>query len=408
MADASRVKMAIAEETTFGVAETAGAGVYRYMRANTIDFGPDYRGLASPELDPDRQPAGDIRIGESANGNFVSAVSLVTPADPPAGFDMPIEGAFMGDFQAPISLTARSIDITGFSAGVFTLDDVGTNNAFANIEVGDWIELAGYDVNAGKIHCQCLSKVDAGTGSFQGIRETAAGLEVAVANEAGQTDISLKASRLRIGTTKKSYTVEVQYTDLTVPMYDLLVGNRVGSLKQSVGADSYLTWQFDFLGKLATSSDASSAGTPTAVWSTPKLASLPNHLKMKMINAFTSISLERVSRIEWELNNGLRLEPEAFVRGSADIGLSTARLSGTLTCFLTKRELRSLAEADTLSKLAYRMTDGTRSMIVSLDAIKFGSVRHPASGNDQSVLMTIPWVAEKSAATGYFGSLHRF
>jgi hypothetical protein len=56
-----------------------------------------------------------------------------------------------------------------------------------------------------------------------------------------------------------------------------------------------------------------------------------------------------------------------------------------------------LFEADTTSKLAFRLDDGTRQLIVTFPLIRFTDAPAVAAGNDQTVKVDAKWAAEPDA-----------
>ncbi len=390
MGDASAVRVAIAEEATFGVNPAAG---FNFMRFNSESLRYDQQQIQSGQIDPTRQPSANIRVAVNASGGMVCEDSLIAPAASPGnGFDRLIEGAMMNDWPTDLALTSQDIDITGVSGGTFDLSDTLLGGAFTNVSVGDWIKLSGFSVN-GTIYARVKTKTDADNISCEGVRSSGA----AVTNEAaGGTVISVTGSTLKIGSTKKSYTIERQYTDLTTPEYSLYLGMRVSRWQLSMTPQAIFQHSFDFLGKSQGTTTSSGAGSPAAVWATPALEAV-DHFKMKMLDSFEALSSERISRIDFQIDNRLRQEPELGVLGSQDIGISTPIVSGTIVVYMKNADLIRLTEAGTRSKIAFRQDDGTRQRIIGFNSVLFGTPEQGARGNDQSVEVSLPFTVEQDS-----------
>lgn len=410
MGDASRVRVAIAEETTFGTAEPSGAGIYKYLRLNNETLKADFGNVQSQQLDPTRQPSVNIRTNVSASGDIVSEDSLITPAasnpiNTITGFDPLIEGALMTDFSTIVALTAQNLVIGTPAGGVFAVTSSGT--PFANVVVGDWIKLGGFATN-GTIYGNVTIVTSSASITMQGVRSTG----LAVTAETNTASGTVSGSNAHIGTTKKSYTIERQYTDLTTPEYSLYTGMRVGRWALRMTAQAIFEHTFSFTGKLQATTTTSVTGSPTAVWSTPILEAV-DHFKMPMLGAFTShfvatgAATARLSEINFTLDNKLRTEPELGVLGSTDIGIGTPTLEGTIKGYMASADLVRIAEAGTRSKVALRLDDGTRARIVSINSILFGSPDIGAKGRDQSVEFTLPFSSESDSA-GYAITVARF
>lgn len=390
MGDASSVRVAVAEESTFG--SNPGSG-FEFQRFTNDSLKGSQQNVTSAEIDPTRQPAGTQRTNFFAEGALSYEMSLVTPAATPNGFDRLAEGAMMNDWSTLVQLTSQEIDISNISGGTFDLDDQHVSaDAFADVVVGQWMEPKNFDTNT-TIYARVTAKASDASVSCEGIRSSGA----AVTAEAGQLDIAINASMLRIGTTKKSYSIEKQFTDLTPSLeYMLFTGMRVGTWSMGLTPQQLFTGEFGFTGKLVDTTTSSGAGSVDPKWSTTRLQAV-DHFKNKMEGSFETESALRISEISFNLNNGVRTEPELGIQGSTDIGISTPVFDGTLTAYMTDAALQRKLEDNTSSKLAWRLTDGTRSWLFSIPLIRFTDASVLATGNDQSVLVQMQWSAEPDA-----------
>lgn len=389
MGDASSVRLAIAEESVFGT--NPGAG-FQLLRFNSETLRHQQRNIQSAEIDATRQPAGNIRVSINAVGDLTFEHSLTAPAaSPGTGYDPVIEGVMMSDWSTIIALAAQDIDISGAAGGVFTLTDAATSGAFTAAVKGQWLKIGGWATN-GTVYAHITTKTSNDIVVCEGVRSTG----VAVTNETGGGTNTIAGSMIRIGTTKKSYTLEKQYTDLTTPEYSLGTGIRIGTWSQRLSAQAIFENTFGFLGKLHATTTSSGAGSPTAKWVTDRLEAV-DHYKMKMLGAFTGISTERILECSFNLDNRLREEPELGIAGSADIGISTPILRGSLAVYMATGVLMREVEANTASKIAYRLDDGTRQQLITIPKVRWEEGPANAQGNDQSVIQRLNWVAEPDA-----------
>ena len=391
MGDASQVKLAIVEESVFGT--NPGSG-FNYLRYTAETLQGQQQNVASGEIDPERNPPGTQRVNYNASGDISYEMSLVPyAASPGDGFDMLIEGAMQNDWSTEIGLLLKDIDIKNFSGGTFDLEDTLASGAFANVVVGQWIKLGAYATN-GTIYAHVLTKTDSDNIGCEGVRSDG----TAVADEAaGGAIISVDGSYIRIGTTKKSYSIEKQFADLSTPEYELYTGMRVGTWSLGLNPQAIFGGSFGFLGKdKDTTTSSGTGGGETPKWTSTVLQAV-DHFKMKMVDAFTAKTSERISAISFDYNNGLRAEPELGVRGSESIGISTVSLTGTLNLYVADLDLMRSYEDSVLSKVAYRLDDGTSQMIITLPAIRLTDGTALATGNDQSVLAQFQWAAEPDA-----------
>lgn len=393
MGDASSVRLAIAEETTFGT--NPGSGFY-YLRFNSESLKLDINNIQSAEIDPTRQPSGAIRVGTNASGDIVAEDSLVNPNATPAGFDSLLEGACMNDFSTIVSLSTQNLVLTTTTGGTFKITSSGT--PFANVEVGHWVKMGGFATN-GTIYGLVTTRTSSADADFTGVRSTG----LVPTSETNTASGTVTASTLKIGITKKSYTIERAYSDLTVPEYSLYTGMRVARWNLRLNSNAIFQHSFGFLGQVQATTTTTAAGSPGAKWTFPRLEAV-DHFKMKMIGAFTNVAeatpgsgLIRVESIDFTLDNALRTEPELGFSGSRDIGIGTPKIDGTIVMYMTNADQVRLAEAGTRSKLAFRLDDGTRQRIISMGSILFGTPDIGAKGNNDSVRVSLPFTAESDA-----------
>ena len=406
-ASASSVKLAIATEAAFGVAEATG---YELLRITSESLGLDVGNVQSAEIDATRQPSGNVRTSLSASGGISTELSLVAPAvigngTTVNGFDKLVEGSMHSTWSTIVAGSPEDIDITNFSAGTFDLEDTSTNSAFANVVVGQWIELTGFTTNVGAIYARVLTKTDSDNVSCEGVTFDG----TAVQNETGDFGITLAGSHITLGNADKSYSIEREYDDLSPKEYSIYTGMRVNRWSHGLTPQAIFTQDFDFFGKLQATTQVASqhVATTLAKWSTPRLNAVDN-FKMKMLGAFTAESSDRILEISWTLDNRLRTEPELGVLGSTDIGLSTPTLEGQIRIYMDDGVLIGLAEAGTLSKLAYRIESGNNVQIHTFPSVLFGRPDAPASGNDQGVIVTLPFFAEPDATNNLAFTVDRF
>lgn len=388
MGDASSVRLALLEETTFGV---LAVGTYDFLRYTGEDLSLDRGVTESGEIDPTRQPAGSIPTSKSVGGGFSTELSLIAPAASPGnGYDPLIEGAMMSDWSTVVALTSQDIDIQNVSGGTFDLVDTLAGGAFTDIVKGQWIKLAGFTTN-GTIYAHVTTKTDNDNVSCEGVRAAGA----AVTNEAaGGTVISVNASMVRIGATNKSYSLERQYSDLATPEYTMYLGMWVGTWERTVSPEAIITERWGFRGKSQdTTTSTGTGGSETAKWTTPRLNAIDD-IAWLMEGAFTAITSERVTRISHNLDNRPRIDLAISEDGPIDVGVGNPRLTGAFNTFMTDGSVLRKFEDRTFSKLAYLIDDGTRQQLVTVPNLLYTRATGPAAGNDRPVEVVGEWSAE--------------
>lgn len=410
MGDASNVRLAIAEETTFGV--VPGANTFSFLRFSNDNLRHAQDTNESDEIDPLRQPPGFLRVSRSAAGGFTSEDSLIAPAEISGGtqngFDLPIEGAMQSDWSAVVAFTNRSINITvpGTGGAAFDLDDVGAGGAFSDIVVGQWVRCSGFPVND-DVYAHVLTKNSSSEIYCEGIRiDPATGIVTSVTTtESGETTISVRGSMIRIGTTRKSYSIEKQFDDIT--RFSMGTGLVVGTWDWGVSAQQTVRHTFGFLGRrLASDTTTGISGSTQAKWNTPRLTA-PFDVIAKLEASFNAPATHRISEINHRLDNRIRTDFEVG-SDAPEVGLGTPSLTGNFNVFMDDITLQQKLEDNTLSKLGYLLSDGTRYRLVTFPAARYTSGGSDAAGRDQPVVQQLAFAAEPDTTDGVAMQLDRF
>jgi hypothetical protein len=416
MADQNAVRIAIAEETTFGVAPVTGT-LYKYVRFTSEGFKPAGESIQSGELDSDRQAQGSNQVSVNSEGSLNCELSLKTPnASAPAnGYDSLIEGVMMNTWQDPadIAQSALDIDVISASSVSFTLQGQSPGDgAFANVVAGQWIKAQGWTgQTAGTgddtIYAYVVSQNDSSTVVCTGCTNT--GAEVVDEDGSG---INITGSVARTGTLKKSYSVQKEMTDWSPVEYSHGTGLRIGQLEFGVTSKAYITMAFQFLGKLmATSTVNTITVSPTSVvakWTTERVTS-SSHVPLRFEGGFNhdavrssggATSAPRMTNLGFTLNNGLSVQDEigAGLDGPGDIGLGNPTIEGTLEIYGENGAIMRKAEGNTFSKVAWLIDDGSVQWMITVPRLKYRpSYSMEAGANGQPLLATFEWDAETDA-----------
>jgi hypothetical protein len=423
MADQNAVNIAIAEETTFGVLASVTGTDYKYLRFTSEGFRFAGNTVASAEIDATRQPQGQVRVSVNSEGSLNTELSLRTPSDTPTlnGYDSLIEGIAMSDWQDVVDVTATSQDIELTSTTPTTFDCNGsvTPGAFTNVTTGQWIKLSGYATN-GTVYGFVTTWTDSDQISCSGCTSTGAGVQT----ESAASDISISGSYIRLGTTKKSYTVQKYFTDLDTVEYALGTGMRVGSMDFGVSSEAILTAAFTFLGKLmATSTNnaiSASPGSVVAKWATTKL-NATSHVPLRFEGAFdnsgvrssTVLNAPRMTNLSFTLNNGLSTQPEIGdgLAGPGDITIGNPTVEGALEIYMENGEIIRKAEAEVASKLAWLIDDTNNDVqwMISFPNILYRpGVNADAASNEAPLIASFQWDATPDTVNGVSFQIDRF
>ena len=188
------VRLALIEETTYGV--TPAVGDFEQVRFTSESMSGTPDTVESQFIRTDRQSSGQVVTGLGIEGsiNFELAKDSV--------FDKLMASAMYSDWVVTPAVTV-DLDL---DATLKTLTRASGDFA-ADVAVGDFITLAGFVAGANNVQVMVTDIVSATVIEFAGPSN--------VVTEVG-TGTSFKvADKLTIGVTKKSFSVEKQFTDLT-------------------------------------------------------------------------------------------------------------------------------------------------------------------------------------------------
>ena len=399
MGDAANVQLPISPEASYGTVPDD----FRQIRITSEDLRLDRSSTESREIDPTRQPAGSVPTSKSVSGGFDTELSLVAPAAGDAGFDLLYRLAMMNVWSTIVSLDSQSIDLSAVSNDQVLVTDQATSGAFTNVVEGQWIKMSGFDVN-GTVYFHVVSKVSNDSIACEGVRSTGA---VTVA-EAGQTDISIRASMLRIGSSKESFAAERAYTDLSPIERTYMGGLWIDSWQRTVTPEALLVERFGVRGKTHDTEDTGSliVTTPDSKWATPRLNAVDD-VALVFEGVFASVASTRATRIAHTLNNRSRVDIAIGEDGPIGVGLGIPTFNGEFNAFMTSGALMRKYEDRTVSKFAYLLDDGTNQQMVTAKQVVYTQASAPARDNTSAVEVAAQFAAEPDA-TGVAVQIDRF
>ena len=197
MSSSNLVRIAFIEETTLG--ETPVAGNFTTARFISESLSGTPTTTESQQIRTDRMSSGQVAVGLEVGGdiNFELAKE--------AALDNLIEGAMLNDFDVQASQTVDlEIDATAKTI------ERASGDFNATLEVGDIITLVGFVNTVNNTQAQVVEIVSALI-----IRVVFNETNGPVVDEVGSGTSYQRADKLVIGTTKKSFSMEKTFLDLT-------------------------------------------------------------------------------------------------------------------------------------------------------------------------------------------------
>lgn len=195
MSSSNLVRVALIAESSYGV--TPGAGNFSTVRftSEALSGTPDT--VESQQIRIDRMSSGQVVVGLSVSGevNFELAKEDV--------IDSLLESAMYStwDVAAPVT-----VDLT-INTGAGTITRASGSFASPAVVVGDILKLSGFVNSANNVQVMVTEVTSTTVIKYVG--------PTGIVNETGSGTAYDRADKLVIGTTKKSFSVEKKFTDLT-------------------------------------------------------------------------------------------------------------------------------------------------------------------------------------------------
>jgi hypothetical protein len=196
------------------------------------------------------------------------------------------------------------------------------------------------------------------------------------------------ADVLKSGTTRRSFTIERKFADLTAPEWHRYTGCEFNSLALSVSPNAIVTATFGVIGKGLTIGTSAIAGSS---YTAPSSAQPFDSFTGSITEGGSAIAV--VTSIEMTLENGL--EP-LFAVGSKTTNrpsIGKSRVTGTMTTYFTAKTLYEKFINETSSSIVLTLVDlAGNSYAIDLPNVKYNSGQPDVSG-EGAVTVSMDFVA---------------
>jgi hypothetical protein len=380
--------------TNFGVPQ-GGNGVLMNMTSENFDY--SVKTEMSKQLRQDRSVADIVQVGASALGgfNFEAQYKEYDPFLEGIAQSAYVVYGTLGVSAVVVTLTLTSTTIT---AGVAPTG----SSQWTDIKKGQWIKVippAGAtqtvkDYFNGRVFR--VSLVTAPT-------STVITLDAAtpINTTTGGTSISngfIATSRLENGNVMKSYTIEVQHSDITqFRQYTGMIPSKM-DLKLGVGA--IITGSFEFMGKSMNLIQATSMGTPAAAQTyTPANATRG---VFDILEGGSSVSaLTYIKSADLSFDNKLRIQDAVGVFGAAGVGAGTMNIGGKLEVYFAEHTLYGKLISGAASSLALPILDvDGNGYVYYFPRIKYTAAKVATGGQDQDNMLSMEFSAIPDVTVG--------
>lgn len=379
MSDANRVQLRYCPEDTWGVSPATRDLTEIRWTGESLSF--NIRNTVSNEIRTDRQITDLVQTGAEPGGGFSFELSY-------GNFDDFLAGALWGDWATPDTITG----LTASAAGDQLFVSAGT--AGERFVPGQWIKVAGMP-NAASANNGFYQVIAALPGTLTvtpsiGITQASATLGSAC---------TITGSMLRNGVTRKSFTLEKKFADLSPVPYMAFAGMVVNGFSLSARANSILTGNFDFIGKGATvaTNDPVSSGGIVDANSNDVFNAVANLGEIREDGVDVADCL--VQGIDITLNNNVRGKPSIGNLGFCGTGVGRVNVTGTLTAYFQSTALYKKFLNSAESSFSFKVEDNDgNAYIFTLHRIKFETDNLNATGADTDVMENISYQAIRHPA----------
>lgn len=366
MSDTNRIGLAYIKETTFG---TTPSGNLQRIRFTSESLKQETGTTTSNEIRTDRQVPDVVRNSISGAGGIDWELSYSTQ-------DWLFEGAMLSaDKVAEVTVITSSANVA-VTSGAYELSTGSWTNTPS---AGDWVEVRGFTTNTSNNGYFRVTSSDSNTIT----------VDQSITDETEGDDITIKVgAKWTNGTTKRSYSIEKEFADLS-STFEATRGMNINELSMSVSSDGIVTGSTSFLGKSA-SAESSTIGTGyTAATTTSVMNAIDHVLKVEENDA----SLD-ITSFAMTLGANLRGRGEVGTLGAASVGTGSIALSGTLTAYVADNTLYTKYLNYTATKLAVVFEDGSgNAIVIDMPEVKYTDGQRLASGKDGDALVELSWEA---------------
>jgi hypothetical protein len=374
MSDGSRHSMSyISEGATYGATPATPAMTPLRNTGTTLGLSKD--AIQSEEIRSDRQIS-DLRHGARKVGGDISIELSYGSYDP-------VLEALLGGTWAAASITAAIAAVATDNS----YTDAANGFLLAGFQVGDIVAVTGFVTTAANnIAAATVTAVTAGKLTIGGTDG-----DVIVA-EAASEDITIstttKSQILKAGTTRRSFTIERYFSDLSANQYHRFTGCEFANAKFSINANAMIKGTFGVVGKdLVLASELIASESYTAASTKSPLDSFTGVMKEggSAVTVVTEISLD--------IDN--KIEPRFVVGSKTTLLPSEGRsdIKGQATVYFEDATVMNKFINETESSLELSMPDGAGNVLkILLPRIKYSGGQPDVKG-EGPITLAMPFQA---------------
>jgi len=342
-----------------------------------------------------------VVAGSASSATSIVITSGVTDASPQIGARVKQIG-----FQGP------SGDLVAVAGGLGTQGLTSTTLDFTtmNLAAGMWVYVGGPTSG--------VAFATAGTKGFCRILSVAAHtllFDVVPPNWAADAGASKTVNvyvgdYLREGTTRRSYTIELQYQDLAVPEFEYYSGMVPTSLALTAQAKTVLGVKTTFMGVTAADSTTQASGATYTAAPTNDIMTGASNVGFVYEGGAPTPGANFVLGADLTITNNLRRNIALGSLATVDIGVGQLLVSGELNMYYGSNAILTQIRNSTASGYAVQFMDnnGTQALLLDCPKIKFNDGNPTVPGIDTDRMLAARFDAIMHPTLGYTIHAQRF
>jgi hypothetical protein len=365
MADSARHATYQIVESTYGTTPTSPAFVYFRSTGNTL--GVSKTNIESEELYADRGKRDSRHGNKNLAGDIPTELSY-------GSHDTQLEAALGGSWSTgSVSVTALTISAT---ASGNTIDDSGSG--FGSFAVGDMILISGFTGEASNNGVARVTAASAASLTVDGLTLTD--------DAAGESVTIKEMDQLLAGTTRRSFSILRDFSELTNGRYQLNTGSEFNTVNYTAGLDAIVTVTYGVIGKGSTSS-ASAPASSTFGAATTTEPMVPTDGCVTENGAESAI----ITTLDWSLDNGMEAKFNLCSDETAQPGQGMSNATGNITAYFDNDTLLNKFLNETESSLKQVLTDAAgNTFAVFFPKIKYNGGQ-PDVGGEANSPISLPF-----------------
>lgn len=379
LASSNRAQVRFIPEATFGVTPNTGNCINLRATGETLAY--EIQTTNSQEIRSDRQITDVVQTGASTSGGINIEFSAQE-------YDPFIEAVLQGTwahYGTDGLGTAASVTIDS-TARTLTWGAAPTGaNVLTNLEVGQWFKLIAPSDAADKAYLKVLSRTATSITVDTATPIPGTGSRASVAN------VQIKTSRIKNGTTQRSFSIEKEFADVT--QFFLYKGMTANKMSLQFQSGSIVGGSFEFMGTVSQRSGTRQLpGTPVA----SKTFDVMNAVSGvgNVYEAGVPLTNTFIKSINLDVDNALRGQDAIGTMGFVGIASGTISVGGSVEMYLADGTMYDKLVGNTASSLSWFVRDNTvdkNGYVITANKVKFSGGGVTAGGLNQDVMLSMNW-----------------